>query len=194
MINTEFRILLRDDGTFQFGIGDHFLDICPHWSTLGLDRNLDERFEKMLACNMKHETTKPCLLCNSIIECSSCTTEFVIFILKCEWSFYKRAIYITAWKDLGSCETPFDNSWRTQCYKLYTDPDTRDSLPRDPVHFEPGSIRNAYEGLGYPKLKDDGIASMWPLDSDVEYSRRLDQCSKRDSDFSKIIRGEILDT
>lgn len=185
LMKVEYRILLREKEDMHMC----FPKICPHWNYCDRGQNLIRTLKRMLGCSMIHEATKPCVLCNSMIECSRCTTEFVISVLKCDWSLYDRAVYITVWKDLGSCETPFDTSWRTHCWRFQR------SLPRESsVQFEPGSIRNAFEELGYPKLKDDGIASMWPLVSDVEYSRRLDESSKRDSTFSKIIRGETFNT
>ena len=193
LMKMECRILLRE-GEDDFRVRVYCPKMCFHWNGFDLGNNLKKTLEKMLGCDMKHEPTKPCVLCNSIIACSSCATEFVISILKCDWSFYRRAVYITAWKDLGSCETPFDKSWRTQCWENHYKYKPLSPPPRESVHFEPGSIRHAYEEHGYPKVKDDGIASMWPLHSDLEYFRRLEQCSNRDSTFSKIIRGEILDT
>lgn len=191
LMKMEYRILLRE-GEDSFDARINFPKICSHWHPHGWNDDLKKTLEKMLECSMKHEPTKPCLLCTSILECSSCKTEFVISVLQCEWSLYKRAVYITAWNDLDSCETPFDNLWRAQCRESWTDYMTLRPLLRDSVQFEPGSIRNAYEELGYPKLKDDGIRTMWPLKSDFEYSRRLEQCSNRDSAFSKIVRGELL--
>lgn len=191
LMKMEYRLMLRENEE-DLGFRRNRVKICPHWHTLDWDQNLKKMFHKMLECRTKHDTTKPCLLCNSMIQCPWCTTEFVMSVIRCDWSLYRSALYITAWKDLGPCETPFDNSWRTQSRRKDKSLDISEPPHREPVHFEPGSIRNAYEELGYPKIEGDGIASKWPLDCDVEHFRRLDQCSKPDPAFSKIMRRIIL--
>ena len=195
LMKVEYRMLLRKNEDFGRIRRRFSPEICPHWNRLDRDENLERTLQRMLGCSMIHETTKPCVLCNSIIECSWCATEFVISIIKCDWSLYERVLYITAWKDLGSCDTPFDPSWRAHWWRTHRKPESITSLHRTrSVHFEPGSIRKAFEELGYPKRKHDGIGSMWALGSDIEYARRLDECSKRDSAFFKIIRAEASNT
>lgn len=195
LMKKEYRHLLCEDDD-KFYVRRDFSKICPHWNASDRDSNLNNTIKKILRCNMNHDATKPCPLCNSVIECSSCRTEFVISMLKCNWSHYNRAIYITAWKDLGSCQTPLDHSWRSQCRRTFDRNFEAVKSPPlgQPVYFEPGTIRKTYEELGYPNLKHDGIANMWPLHSDAEYCSRLEQCSDRNSAFSKIVRGEVLDT
>ena len=185
LIKVEYRILLRENEDIDHVqmLSPH---ICPHWNSVDRNNNLKRTLQRMLGCSILHETTEPCVLCNSIIECSWCATEFVMSVLKCDWPLYDRALYITAWKDFSACDSPFDPSWRTHCRLTRRLPS---SLPREPVRFEPGSIRKAYEEVGYPKRSHDGIGSMFALGSDIEYARRLDECSKQDSTLSKIVRG-----
>lgn len=177
----DYRILLRQDEDFH-QVESLFLTVCPHWESFDRHRNL----AKVLLCQLSRETNNPCNECTRMIQCRWCTTEFIVSVLDSTWSPNGRAIYIRAWKNLGPCQTPFDIRWRTHIQNI--------SLPpKSLVPFTPDSIRSAFENFGSPKLKGDGIASVLPLDSDVEFSKRIDAISRRPTqskqpgDFSEAI-------
>ena len=172
----EYRILLRHNEDL-YHVLDLYPEVCPHWRCME-----DHNLTRVLRCQWSHGTSHhSCATCSGMIRCRWCATEFIIAVVNSTWSFNGRAIYITAWKDFGPCQTPFDMRWRTHnVFMTVAFPP-----PKVPVSFEPDSIRNAFEELGSPKRKCDGLASISPLNSDVEFARRIDKSSRRASQSEK---------
>jgi hypothetical protein len=182
LVKLEYRILLRRDANFD-QVHLVFPAVCPHWKCFDEDQGL----AKVLRCHLSHKSNNPCAECIRMVQCQWCATEFVVAFLDSTWSFNGHALYITAWKDLGPCQTPFDSRWRA-----HTLPIIPRYIPRkSPVHFTPHSIRSAFEDLGSPK--GNGLASVSPLDSDVEFSKRIDEClrpttqSKQSGDWGEAV-------
>lgn len=166
----EYRILLRHDEDI-WQVLDLYPEVCPHWKCMA-NRNLT----RLLQCQWSHGTSHhSCARCSGMIQCRWCATEFTIALVNSTWSSNGRALYITAWRDFGPCQTPFDMRWRTHNVFMTL----KFPPPRVPVSFEPDSIRRAFEELGSPKRKWDGLASRSPLDSDVEFAKRIDENSRR---------------
>ena len=175
LLKVEYRILLHHDEGFP-QVELLFPQVCPHWTCGDDDRGLS----KLLRCRLSHETNNPCAECAKMIQCRWCATEFIISFLDSTWSFNGRVIYITAWKDLGSCLTSHDRRWRS--HTPFTSP--RSFFPEALAHFRPDSIRSAFEEYGSPKLKD-GLAIISPLDSDLEFSKQIDERSRQGTQYKQ---------
>lgn len=188
LVKIQYRISLFHDDDDHHHVQSAVPRICSHWDSSGEHRNLKKLIDRMLFCSSTHEATKDCALCTSVIECRWCVTEFVVSIVKSAWLCYEPVVYITAWRYLGPCQTPFDMYWRT-----HTSPKCERPPPSKPlVHFTPGSNMRAFEWFGTPNYEGDEITRMSPLDSDVEYRRRLhslDECPRRDSALSSTPEG-----
>lgn len=180
LVKIEYRILLPDDQSV-------FPQVCAHGDYLGKRQTFKKMLDRMLFGSFTHEAGSPGACRTAVVRCRLCATESVISVVASAWSCNGRALYITAWRNFGPCQTPFDTRWRT-----HISPTCERSLPPNhSVHFTPGSIRKAFEELDNPKPEGDGIMSMSPLDSDVEYNRQLDECSRRDSAPSKDVKVTI---
>lgn len=108
MVKLEYRILLRrHEGLRE--VEKSFTEVCPHWTFCGGGHHLKEIIRFHLALGPDDARTK----CTRI-QCHRCATEFVIVYLTSTWTHDGRALYITAWKDLGPCQTPFGIRWRAQ--------------------------------------------------------------------------------
>lgn len=166
----EYRILLRD-GEDLDKVLSHYPEICPHWR-----RVEEDNLTPLLRCLWSHGTSQPsCGKCSGMIQCRWCATEFTIALVNSNWSPGGRAFYITAWKNFGPCQTPFDMRWRTHnVFMTVAFPP-----PKVRMIFEPNSIRNTFENLGSPKRKYDGIARLSPLKCDVEFAKRIDPKSRQ---------------
>lgn len=166
----EYRILLRHyEDLYQ--VLAHYPEICPHWR-----RVEEDNLTPLLRCQWSHGTSPhSCDKCSGMIQCRWCATEFIVALVNSTWSPNGRALYITAWKDFGPCQTPFDMRWRTHnVFMTVAFPP-----PKVRVTFEPNSIRNAFEKLGSPKRKYDGLANLSPLNCDVEFAERIDPKSRK---------------
>lgn len=163
LVKLEWRVLLLHGQDFRQIRWTCNLDVCPHWKFDSDDQNLSKR----ICCQISHGPGLSCPDCAVLVQCQYCTTEFIVAFLDSNWSPRGQAIYITAWKNLGSCETPFDIRWRTQVQSIHS------SLPIGtcPVPFKPGSILRAYENSANLRMGVDEFSSKRPLDSDVEFSR-----------------------
>lgn len=165
-------LLVKLDWRIPLRLGEGFSrarvfnpNVCRHWRCVLHDDNLSER----IRCQLGHGLGQSCAKCTGLQQCQRCSTEFVMGCLDSNWSPQGRVIYITAWRDLGPCDTPFDTRWRSQIMRIYT------SLPAPDfsVPFVPGSIRRAFEDSARTKIKVDGLSSIWPLDSDVRFSKLI---------------------
>lgn len=143
--------------------------VCPHWKR---GTSYDD-LTKRTRCLMSHESGQSCPGCTGMVQCQSCSTEFIVALLDCNWSPGGRALYFTVWKNLGPCDTPFDIRWRSQLRLPHDRLLFRDYLsPRTmAASFVPGSILRAFEDSADSRVGVGGLSSKWPLDSDVEFSR-----------------------
>lgn len=165
LVKLEERILLHHDDNDLEQIRTLCWDVCPHW-----DRNPDyDLLAKRIRCQMSHGPGQSCSECAGLVQCQYCSTEFLVAYLDSTWSSGVKAIYITIWKNLGPCDTPFDMCWRTQLW--FSEIDL--PYPNELVHFLPGSIQRAFEDLADFKIGADGLSTKWPLDSDVEFLRLI---------------------
>jgi len=137
--------------------------MCPHLRCVYRDESLWKR----IRCRMSHGRSQSCADCTGIKQCQCCSTEVIIACLDSNGSPRGRAFYITAWKDLGPCDTPFDIRWRTQIRPAYN----KLPIPTSSATFVPGSIRRAFEDSVGSRNRVDGLSSIWPLDSDVQFSK-----------------------
>lgn len=168
----EYRILLRH-GEDLHKVLSFYPEICPHWRRLE-----EDNLTPLLRCLWSHGTSQHwCDKCSGMIRCRWCATEFIVALVDSTWSPKGRALYITAWKNFGPCQTPFDMRWRTHnglfMFVAFAPP------PKVPVIFEPNSIRNTFENLASPKRKNDGLAKLSPLKCDVEFAKRIDPKSRQ---------------
>lgn len=171
LLKVEYRILLRDYEDF-YHVLTVFPEVCPHWRSLVWDQNL----ARLIRCHMSHGTKcYSCAKCTGLIQCRWCATEFIVAFLDSSWSFNRSALYITAWKNLGPCQTPFDIYWRSHTGFMTI----RYPPPNSPVYFTPDSIRYAFEELGSPKRRGETLASISPLFSDIEFAKRIEESSRR---------------
>lgn len=160
LVKLEWRILLHRGEGFRY-ISSLCQNVCAHWTCVLDDDNLSKR----IRCQMSHRPGQSCPDCTGMIHCQRCSTEIIVAFLDSNWSSEGQAVYITAWKNLGPCDTPFDIRWRTQVWPIYSSLSTRTlSTP-----FVPGSILRAFEDVGDSRIGVDGLSSKWPLDSDVEF-------------------------
>ena len=173
----EYRILLRHNDDL-YKVLDHYPEVCPHWM-----RMEEDNLTPLLRCQWSHGTSQhSCDKCSGMIQCRWCATEFIVALVNSTWSPNGRALYITAWKNFGPCQTPFDMRWRTHnVYLTVAFPP-----PKVPVSFEPNSIRNDFEQLGSPKRKYDGLANLSPLKCDVEFAKRIDPKSRQATQSWKV--------
>ena len=143
----------------------HVLNPCVHWDHL--DR--EERLSRLIDCQTRHGPGQPCSACTGLRQCEFCSTEFIVACLASDWSPGGQAIYLTSWKNLGPCETPFDNRWR--CH--LRNKDTTGSTSRLSAQFAPGSICEAFESQAGLESRGNVLFSKWPLDSDAEFLKLL---------------------
>jgi hypothetical protein len=61
--------------------------------------------------------------------------------LESSWVNGGRQFNITAWKDFGPCDTPFDPQWRYQTIPIHG----LTLKSQTKVNFLPGSIRHAFD-------------------------------------------------
>lgn len=162
LLKLELRVLLCHGDSFK-QVKTLCQRVCLHWEC----RLEDEKLSKIIRCQMSHGPGQSCPACTGMIQCQRCSTEFVVAFLDSNWSPRGQAIYITVWKDLGPCDTPFDIHWRTQVGTVFSS----FPAPNHSVPFEPGSILRAYEDFANSSIGVDGLSGKWPLDSDVEFFR-----------------------
>lgn len=162
IMKMEYRVLLRrGDGYKKISLLCE--NVCPHWRRTMDDYNLAIK----MRCQMSHEPAQSCPDCAGMVQCQNCSTEFIVAFLDCNWSPRGQAVYVTAWRNLGPCDTPFDIRWRTQLSILHNNL----SPPKSAASFVPGSILKAFEDSADSRVEVDGLSSKWPLDSDIEFSR-----------------------
>lgn len=178
LVKLEWRIVLRQGDDFH-RVGCFFPDVCPHWQCLKDYHNLLKR----VRCQMSHGPGRFCVQCAGMKQSQFCSTEFVVAYLESNWSPRGQAVYITAWKNFGPCDTPFDTRWRSQILSIHSSL----PIPGSPPSFAPGSIRAAFENAGGSMIRIDGLSSRWPLDTDVEFSR-LVALGNRGVDHSHLIQ------
>lgn len=163
LVKIEWRIFIRHGESFE--IGSLCQSLCPHWFCLLDDDNLTRR----IRCQMSHTPGQTCPECTGMVQCQFCSTEFIVAFLNSNWSRKGQAIYLTAWKNLGPCDTPFQISWRTQLHRVHSSGPT----PTCWVPFVPGSIRREFEEFTDSRIGVHGLSIKRPLNSDVEFSRMV---------------------
>lgn len=161
LVKLEWKIFIRHGVGFR--ISGLCRNICPHWTCVMNDDNLTKR----IRCQMSHGPGQTCPECTGMIQCQFCSTEFIMAFLDSNWSPKGQAIYITVWKNLGPCDTPFQIHWRAQIRPIFS------SLPAPTcsVPFVPGSIRREFEDFADSRIRVNRFSSKWRLNSDVEFSR-----------------------
>lgn len=170
LLKLDYRILLQHDEGFR-QVKLLFPTVCPHWESFDTGRGL----AKVIRCQLSRGTSNPCDGCTRVKQCFWCATEYIVSVLDSTWSPNGRVVYIRAWKNLGTCQSPFDVRWWTHTHSIVSGC----ANEMTSVQFTPDSVRSAFEDLGSPKLKGGGIASVLPLDSDVEFSNRIDEVLRR---------------
>lgn len=162
LVKLEWRILLHQGEGFS-RVRRVFPHVCPHWRCTIDDHALSRR----ISCQISHGPGQTCVQCTGMKQCQDCSTEFITAYLESNWTRQGHAVYVTAWKNYGPCDTPFDLRWRCHLLCIHTSlPAPKTSTP-----FAPGSIRGAFEDLNGSKIRTDGLSNEWPLDSDAEFSR-----------------------
>ena len=158
LVKLEWRILLRQ-GEDSERVGRLSPDVCSHWRSLLHDDNV--------LTIVRSQLDRGPNSCSGMRQCQQCWTEFVLACVDCNQAPGGLAVYITAWKDFGPCDTPFDVRWRSQIWPIYN------SLPSvaATATFRPGSIQKAFEDIGSSKLEGDELLSKWPLDSDARFHK-----------------------
>ena len=162
LVRQEWRILLRH-GDDSERISTVCQQVCPHWKSI-LDYN---HLAKRVHCQMSHGLGQSCSECTGLVQCQFCSTEFIVASLDSNWSPGGQAIYITSWKNLGSCKTPFDSRWRDHLFCI----DTSIFTPTKLAPFVPGSVRSAFEDRADFKIGVGGLSTRWPIDSDAQFLR-----------------------
>lgn len=90
---------------------------------------------RVLECKAAHGFDDWCNVCNRLIQCSYCDTEYAITSRAPDGFFdCGRWIRVTTWKDVGQCHSRFDNVWERHAGRL-----------RHQALFAPGSIHDAWE-------------------------------------------------
>lgn len=156
----EWRIPIRYDDGFR-RVSRLGPDVCSHWKCLNADDNLSA----LIRCQMGHGPGQSCGKCSGMKQCQSCSTEFTIAYLESDWPPGGRAVYVTAWKDFGPCDTPFDIRWRSQLGHIFDNlPPTKYSTPSTP-----GNVRRAFED--HVQTETHGLSSTYPFNSDAEFGK-----------------------
>lgn len=163
LVKIAYRVFIRHGERFK--ISSLCRNICPHWTCVMDGDNLMKR----IRCQMSHRAGQTCPECTGMIQCQFCSTEFLVAFFDSNWSPKGQAIYITAWKNLGPCDTPFQIRWQTQLRPYHTSIPT----PTCSALFEPGSIRREFEDFADSRIGVGGLFSKRPLNSDVEFSRLI---------------------
>lgn len=115
----------------------YFNTICPHF--VGLRNNYE--LEKIYQCLSGHKGGHCRLKCGDLKQCQFCPTEYLVGLCdQGRWS-KKRMAYVTIWKNLGRCETPYDVKWFTQIGPG----ESRIYGGERLFSFAPGSIKGAFE-------------------------------------------------
>ena len=84
--------------------------MCPH--LIGRERY--SRLPALLRCKLSHadDQTETCPTCSGLIQGRHCATE--CFVKNEDFGDLGFVVMITAWKNLGACETPADRLWKDQ--------------------------------------------------------------------------------
>ncbi|MCJ1257520.1 hypothetical protein MMC24_005346 [Lignoscripta atroalba] len=176
LVKLEWRILLHHGEGFR-RLTSLSPDNCPHLQCC----SIEDKITRRIRCLMDHGPGQYCAVCTGIKQCQHCSTEFVIACLDSSWSPQShafspgqaisrgQAVYVTAWENFGPCDTPFDIRWRSQTWRG----DSSLPPPESSTPFVPGSIRRAFEDIAGSKIRVDGLSSLCPLDSDVEFAKLL---------------------
>ena len=165
LIKLEYRIPLRQNegsGLAQ-SLGPA---VCPHWRCMFDDQDRScNSLSDIIRSQTRLRAYQYCAEYLSLTNCVACATEFVVACLDSEWAPGGKALYITAWKDYGACENPFDPRWRGHVAPY--NHDLSHPKSRSPPLL--GGIREAFETSSSPGNNGDGLAGTWPLDSDAEF-------------------------
>jgi len=107
------------------------VEICPH--LIATAHNA--RLQNLLLCNLSHGNNSKCPCCTIPKRCLWCATEYLL-----ETHSFKDLgliVVVTAWKNMGSCRTPFDPKWQEHAGGTL--------LPRDNTQDESKGIRDLFE-------------------------------------------------
>ena len=172
-IRLEYRILLRKgEGLERVRLLRP--EVCPHWSC-GVDeqRLTDIHLSDIIYWQMRLRSERYCAESGGLRYCNSCSTEFVVACLDSSWAPGGKALYITAWKDCGACETPFDPKWRGHAAadKVHLDvPEELEEL-EELFPYWLGSIGMAFENSEGADAGKDGLANLFPVEYDAEFKK-----------------------
>ena len=97
--------LLRNWDTFL--ILSQIRTFCPH--IFGFEYSI---FAQALRCRLSHADQLPCIECKEQKHCGECSTSFRLDIRTLPQSVTE--VQVDIWRCLGSCESPFDPTWRRQ--------------------------------------------------------------------------------
>ena len=127
-LHIQYTLRPRIDWDEDF-IWDEFAYLCTH-----IEGYFDDSiFVQALRCNLSHVDGLPCVDCKQIKHCSECSTSFQVEVREPE--DLVTEVKIDVWRDLGSCESPFDAKWRSQAdqYLLNTDDTQGTSNDQGPI-------------------------------------------------------------
>lgn len=109
------------------------VEVCPH--LIATAHNA--RLQNLLLCNLSHIDSSKCPCCTIPKHCHWCATEYLL-----EAHSFKdlgHVVVVTAWKNLGTCRTPFDPKWQEHAGSTL--------LPTDDTQNELKGIRDSFELL-----------------------------------------------
>lgn len=109
------------------------VEVCPR--LIATAHNA--RLQNLLLCNLSHKSSSKCPCCTIPKRCHWCATEYLL-----EAHSFKDlglVVVVTAWKNLGTCRTPFDPKWQEHAGSTL--------LPTDDTQNELKGIRDSFELL-----------------------------------------------
>jgi hypothetical protein len=139
LVKVEYRMLLHHGQSFRQA-RHNLPHLCPHFRRY---------YEDVYSCQFQYRVCHGCAECVGLTRCRVCGTEITVANSSSDWMPNGRAIHVTAWKNLGPCDTPVDPRWRTQVKSPYTILLTE----RPVLLWRRGSIRKAFEGFGSSETK-----------------------------------------
>lgn len=113
-LRIDFTFYMRSDNPREYF--DNFeIDsarFCPHFKER---KGFGSPFHK-LYCRLTHEAGVECEICDGVLQCLYCPTELEFKVGPREESGTR--VQITAWKNLGQCNTCFSMKWLSHCERL----------------------------------------------------------------------------
>lgn len=146
LLKVEYRLFLHEGQSYRQA-RHTFPHVCPHFLRC---------HNKAYRCQFSDGVCHGCAECVGLTQCRVCGTEIAIAYSYSDKVPNGRAVHITAWKNLGQCDTPVDPCWRTQVDPFYSTFLTQ----RNVALWRRGSIRKAFEGLGSSEATVGRLMSM----------------------------------